>query len=96
MTEYKITIKVPRKSELLSTDQNEKFFDNWIEKIEDLGLQFGGTLEPQLGIIEGVLDFRKRKTNMVEKKLYELEFWLGMHPDKPIILQLQLFSYEDL
>ncbi|MDR3199018.1 MAG: hypothetical protein LBU34_14220 [Planctomycetaceae bacterium] len=96
MTEYKITIKVPCKSKSLSTNQKEKFLDNWIEKIEELGLQFGGTFVPQseMIIIDGVLDFRKKNT--VEKKLYELQTWLGMHPNKPVILQLLPLSYESI
>ena len=92
MTEYKITIKIPCKRSLSSTNSCEAFLDQWIEKIEELGLQFGGVLDEQQKIIEGVIDFCDNKKQVIEKKILEIQHWLYEHPYKPILMQLYMYT----
>ena len=51
MTEYEITIKI------YQNDECNAFLDNLIEKIEELGLQLGGSLDTDTGTFSGVIDF---------------------------------------
>ncbi len=96
MCVYEITLKFYQKSAPLSPERCDAFLDRWIEKIEDLKLQFGGTTHMETGILNGGIDFGDRiKEITIEKKLFELQAWLAAQPSRPVILKLKLFELEE-
>ena len=95
MTEYKIKIKMYQQPALSSYEQLDEFLERWIEKIEELGLQFGGGFDHEVGILDGVVQFGRRRAKTIEKNLYEIQTWLGKQPSKPVILHLLLLGLDD-
>ena len=89
MTEYKISIKLRQK---LPPEDRDAFLDDWIVKIEELGLQFGGGLDifNPSGMMKGVIDFRENRKDTIEKKMFSLQSWLTRQPSKPVIMRLRL------
>jgi uncharacterized protein YggL (DUF469 family) len=78
-----------------SKESNDLFLDDFIQKVESLGLQFGGGSDFKSGIHEGVISFPNNEKSILETEIYSLQNWILTHPTKALLLTWQEYDYND-
>jgi hypothetical protein len=81
MAEYRIIIKLSENAISI----NDLFQDEFIQKINALGLQYGGIYNPETQIHSGVIDFISDDLHVIEKNIKEIQLWLISYPIQTIL-----------
>ena len=83
MAEYRIIIKL---LDNISSTNDDLFLDEFIQKIEELGLQYGGMYCPEKQKHFGVIDFISEKQHLIEKNINEVQSWLALYRVPTVVL----------